>query len=322
MANESIFDTIDPEISDRLVSRREAIRKGAGASTMVMAGLALGSIPIALGVLAKDAYGQAPADVLDALQFALLLENLEAEFYKAVLNSPGAGPQAPAFAPVRAQVLALPNSAAVLATLNLLRQHEVAHVAFLRTTIQSLGGTPATFTGASFDFTGGSGSGTGPFAPATQDLQFLLAVAQGVEDTGVRAYKGQAGRLINNKPVLEAALRIHSVEARHVSRVRRLRRATNPSVTDIRASGTIRGTGLAAAGAGFLNPSPAVVAAFNAIYADEGNTQHVVFNGTTAATIDANPAGSPGGLPAAQEAFDEPLTKAQVTAIVQGFIVA
>ena len=47
--------------------------------------------------------------------------------------------------------------------------------------------------------------------------------AQGLEDTGVRAYKGQAANLIANDAVLTTALQIHSVEARHASAVRRLR---------------------------------------------------------------------------------------------------
>jgi hypothetical protein len=42
------------------------------------------------------------------------------------------------------------------------------------------------------------------------------------EDTGVRAYKGQAANLMS-KPDLLTALQIHSVEARHASEVRRLR---------------------------------------------------------------------------------------------------
>lgn len=43
------------------------------------------------------------------------------------------------------------------------------------------------------------------------------------EDTGVRAYKGQVGRLMTEKNILNAALAIHTVEARHAAEVRRLR---------------------------------------------------------------------------------------------------
>ena len=41
-------------------------------------------------------------------------------------------------------------------------------------------------------------------------------------DTGVRAYNGRAVNLMSNKDILEAALNIHSVEARHSSRIRSL----------------------------------------------------------------------------------------------------
>ena len=43
------------------------------------------------------------------------------------------------------------------------------------------------------------------------------------EDTGVKAYKGQAGNLITSSKLFTAALRIHSVEARHAAEIRRLR---------------------------------------------------------------------------------------------------
>ena len=92
-------------------------------------------------------------------------------------------------------------------------------------------------------------AGGGPFAKATTDLAFLLEVAQGAEDTGVRAYKGQAGNLMSNPAILEGALRIHSVEARHASRIRRMRRAAAGAPTTVRYSGTVRGGDAAAAGA-------------------------------------------------------------------------
>src|SRR5690606_12593609 len=136
-----------------------------------------------------------------------------------------------AFAPVRATLTATET-----ATFDQIRKHEVAHVEFLRQQIGTLGGTPADLSATSFDFTGGNGSGTGPFATATTNKAVLLAAAQAFEDTGVRAYKGQAGNLISNRAVLTAALRIHSVEARHAARIRRLRAAAGVMVNF---SGTI-----------------------------------------------------------------------------------
>jgi hypothetical protein len=309
MNDKPILDSIEPEVVGRLISRRDAIVKSAkGGAAMGMA-LRLATAPVALATLTRDVFGQAPTSVLEVLEFALLLENLEAEFYKAVLGASSSAAVNAAFAPVRAMF-----TAQEAATVDQIRRHEVAHVQFLRTQISALGGTPTTYTPASFDFTGGNGSGSGPFAMATQDKLFLLAAAQTFEDTGVRAYKGQAGNLMSNNDVLEAALRIHSVEARHAAKIRKMRAAAGATVD---ASGTIT---LAESGiSGVPAPGQAVV---DMAYAGEANTSHVVFNGTAAATIDAdNLSGITGGTESVTEAFDEPLTAAEVTAIVAPFVV-
>lgn len=303
----TILDGIDPEITDRIVSRRDAIRQGAAMSSRVAAGIAMASVPVALAALTKDAFAQAPADVTAVLNFALTLEIFENEFYKAVLGTSASSAQNSAFAPVRALV-----PASAVTVFQQIQKHEAAHVAFL---LANGATNSLNLTADSFDFTGNRGSGTpGSFARATTELQFLLAVAQGAEDTGVRAYKGQAGNLLSNRAVLEAALRIHSVEARHASKIRRLRRANGAS--GVKYSGTISGGGAAAAGAGNISPAPDanVVAAFNAIYAGEDNT---VQGGVTITSLANLPSGFDAN--AATEAFDEPLTKAQVIAIVQPF---
>ena len=302
MKNTPILETLEPEITETLVSRRAAIARGAGVSSTVMAGLALGSIPVALAALSRTAWAQnAPAAVLDVLEFAYLLENLEAEFYKAVLG-------AAAFAPVRATLVA-----GDVTTFTTIRDHEIAHVNFLRDALVANGRTPATYTAASFDFTGGNGQGNGPFLAATTTRAVLLGAAQAFEDTGVRAYKGQAGNLMAAPMVLQQALTIHSVEARHAAKIRKMRAESGVA---IKASGTITRN---QSGITLGNAGDAVV---TLVYAGEENTSHIVFNGTSAATLDANTyAGTAfGGLDAATEAFDEPLTKEQVTAIVNPFI--
>ncbi|MBB6071170.1 ferritin-like domain-containing protein [Longimicrobium terrae] len=328
---QSLLEGIDPEIMDEVVSRRDLFRRGASMSRMVAQGLAMGSVPVALAALAKDAFGQAPADVLDVLNFAFILENLENEFYKAVLGTSALAAQNNAFTTVRALI-----PASARESLGQIQKHEQQHVDFLKAVIPQFGGTPAAMSAADFDFTGGNGSGTGPFARATTELNFLLVATQAFEDTGVRAYKGQAGRLLingnNNADIaLESALRIHSVEARHAAKIRRIRRGINPTDTTLRLSGYVRGGGAAAAGAGNIaNPPAEVVAALNAIYGgatSESNTQHVVFNGTSAVTIDAATLSnldvigdSTARTNAATQAFDEPLTKDEVIAIVRNFI--
>ena len=301
----------EPDIADTLVSRRDAIRKGAAVSTGMATALALGSVPVALAALSREAFGQGlPTTVQDVLDFALALEIFENEFYKAVLGTSTVAAQNAAFATVRAQV-----PASALPALQKIQQHEAAHVA----TLTGAGARNAfNLSAASFDFTGARGAGNGPFARATTELAFLLAVAQAVEDTGVRAYKGQAGNLITDNIRLEAALRIHSVEARHAAKIRRLRRSTSTTQTVLRYSGTVSGTGVAAAGvANITNPPAAVAAALEAIYAGESTTTHA---GVNVATL----AGLPTGIDvaaAASEAFDEPLTRAQVVSIVQPFFI-
>ncbi len=306
----TILGGIDPEITERIASRREAIGRGAAMSSGVAAALALGSIPVALAALSRNAFAQGtPADVQAVIDFALMLEIFENEFYKAVLGTSDSAVQNTAFAAVRAMV-----PATALPAFQQIQEHEAEHVQFL---LNNGAVNTLNLDADSFDFTGGRGSGTGPFAQATADLDHLLAVAQGAEDTGVRAYKGQAPNLMSNTVVLEAALRIHSVEARHASKIRRLRRQTGaPAV--VKYSGTISGGGAAAAGAGNLtNPPAGAVAAFALIYEGEGNTMQAGVNITMLPNL-------PSGIDvtaAATEAFDEPLTKAQVVAIVQPFFI-
>ncbi len=270
MEQKTLIDGLDPELVAPIVSRRDAIAKGASASSKLMAALALGSVPIALGALARDVYGQAPADVLDVLQFALTLEYLEAEFYIQGVAAAGLIP------------------AADRTIFTTIRDHENTHVTALRSIISAKGATPVAK--PAFDFTA-KGNVAGFNFGASQYATFQV-LAQAFEDTGVRAYKGQAGRLINDKAVLTAALTIHSVEARHASMVRRLRGK----------KGWITG-----------NSRDDLPAFTQGIYNGEDNVTQAGLN------ITALGAGN-GGLEGVTEAFDEPLTKDQVLAIVTPFL--
>lgn len=299
---DGILGTIDPEIIERLVSRREALRKGTLTGSKLAAGLAMGSVPVALAALSHKAFGQTDP-IKPVLDFALVLEILENEFYKAVLGMSTPGNNA-AFAPVRATLLS--QFPGVVDAVKQIQKHEAAHVAFL----MAAGATSA-ITVADLDFTGGRGSGTGPFAAATTDAAFLLAVAQLAEDTGVRAYKGQAGNLISNPTVLTQALRIHSVEARHASKIRRARRQIGGGTAVVKFSGTVSGGGAAAAGVAGASGQVATTAGM--VYAGEDLT--------TQAGINIAGITNAGGAAGASEAFDEPLTRAEVVAIVQPFFV-
>lgn len=308
--DKTILGTIEPDVAERLVSRRDAIRKGASVSTAAMAGLAMASVPVALAALARSAFAQAPASVTDVLNFALMLEIFENEFYKAVLGTSSSTAQNNAFATARTAAAAVPGAVEALQQIS---KHETAHVAFLLAN----GATNTLSLDASkFDFTGARGTGDGPFLRAKTELDFLLVVAQAAEDTGVRAYKGQAPNLQANPAVLEAALRIHSVEARHASKIRRMRRATG-APSDVRYSGTVRGGGAGAAGAGNVSAPPqAVVNALGAIYggaSPESTTTEMDVNVVVLPDVATSVA--------VTEAFDEPLTKDEVRAIVQPFFV-
>lgn len=239
---------------------------------------------------------------LEVLQFALLLEYLEADFYERGMNTVGLIPSADR------------------AVFGVIAEHEAIHVNVLRSLISGASATP--IAKPEFDYTAGGALAGFNFLPTQYETFKALAMA--FEDTGVRAYKGQAANLMSNSAILEAALRIHSVEARHASRIRRMRRAAAGAPTSVRYSGTVRGGDAAAAGATDAGPqAAAVTAVLNRIYGaganattapSESNTTHAGINVTTLT-------GASFGLEAAQEAFDEPLDRADVVAIVQPFFI-
>ena len=265
------IEEIDPEFQDRTNPRRAAIKNMTGFGTK----LALSALPFAIGGIFKKAYGQTTTGVAGVLNFALTLEYLEYEFYRAAVSS--------GIIPAGIDLVALTK----------IRDHELQHVNFLRTAITAAGATPiAPLTAANFDFTA-----KGTFPTVFSNYDVLLAVASAFEDTGVRAYKGQAPNLMGNGPVLTAALNIHSVEARHASHLRLMRRMRGvnikPWITGANDTGV-----------------PQVAASF----AGEDNK---VQAGIDITTFDG--VGGKISLNAATESFDEPLTKDQVLAIVAPF---
>ena len=194
MKPDTILDAVTPDVMAKVVSRRDALAN-AGRAT---AAVALASVPVALSVMARSAFGQGsalPQAVKDVLNFALTLEYLENEFYATGLAASSLIPAQ--YLPVFQQI----------------GKHESDHVALLQATLGADAVTKPTF-----DFTAG-----GAFGDVFSHFQTFAALAQGFEDTGVRAYKGQAGALIDSDAYLTVALQIHSVEARHASKVRRIR---------------------------------------------------------------------------------------------------
>ena len=230
----SEIEKVDPEVYERLDSRRSVFKHMSGLGKT----LAAAAVPMAVGSIFNKAYAQtamAPS-VFDVLNFALKLEYLESIFYNTGLGTAGA-----AATPVQTALRAGLSANNVIA-LDKIRTDEANHVTFLRSAITTAGGTPIAAPALTeFDFTGGKGTMAGPFATVFTSPATFLAVAQALEDTGVRAYKGGAPLLASNKDVLTAALNIHSVEARHASRLRTMRRA---APTENRPSGTAPGSNL------------------------------------------------------------------------------
>ena len=101
-------------------------------------------------------------------------------------------------------------------------------------------------------------------------------------------------------------------------------RAAAGAPDTVRYSGTVRGGGAAAAGATDLGTQSALVtAAFDAIYGAGANATTAPSEANmTQAGIDVSTLSAASfGAEAAQEAFDEPLDRSDVVAIVQPFFI-
>lgn len=252
------LDKIDQEEFLKPAMRRGLFKKAGDFSLKA----ALTSLPFALFAMPKIVKASSLANnqsVKDTLNFALRLEYLEEAFYIEGIESG-----------------IIPSSDAAI--FNQIKKHESAHVTFLKSVL-----TTEAIDKDVYDF----GDSFDTYAK-------FLSTAQALEDTGVRAYKGQAGNLISDDVALTAALQIHSVEARHASEVRRLR-----MLKGWVSAGESTGVYGAGEDAGF----PAE-------------------NNLVQANVDLSILVSAGevSLDQIREAFDEPLDKNTVLSIASGFI--
>jgi len=216
----------------------------------------------------RTAQAQSGDAIADVLNFALTLEYLEDEFYRKALDASNL----------------IPGDDRRIFTQ--ISKHETAHVELLKNALGS-----KAIAKPMFDFTAG-----GQFPNGFTDYMTFLTLAQAFEDTGVRAYKGQAGTLMSNDGVLTQALQIHSVEGRHAAEIRWLRQ----EVTGIGVKPWIENN--------------EAYGAPQAVYNGEENI--------TQAGIDLNSIDAIAtiGNNVKTRTFDEPLTKEQVLAIVAPFI--
>ena len=267
------IEKVDGEIYERLSPRRKAMKD----FFKVGSKIAIGAMPFALGSMFNKAYGQSvPEGVIAVLQYALTLEHFEYRFYE------------------RGLVLAPIPAGAERTAIDIIRDSELKHVNFLKTVISSVGATPVAEK-ITYDFTA-----QGTFPTVFTNYATFLAVAQVLEDTGVRAYKGRAGELLGQKVFLTAALGIHAIEARHAAKIRYMRRVNGqaPTIKPWITGGN--DIGIAAANGNYGGAIP------------ESNVTQagVLITNINGFAISAN---------AASEAFDEPLTAAEVLALVAPF---
>ena len=292
----SDIEKVDADVYDRFDTRRRAFKHLAGMGKKVTAA----TLPALLSTMFTKAYGQSTtlsSDIINTLNLALSLEYLERYYYQAGIDR---------------------NlfTGTDLNAITIIRDDEVGHINALRAVLGS--SAIADPTAAAFDYT--AGGKLTPFASATS----FLGTAQAFVDTGVRAYKGGAVSLMANKDILTAALNIHSVEARHSSHIRTMRRG---------------GTAVAGQDGGGANdgfpkswvslqenggPVPAVTAPVYGAGSDATKypAEDNVTQGTTPINVQTSttaPTGLTISAAAASEAFDEPLDAATVKNIARNF---
>jgi hypothetical protein len=186
-------DLISLELVDADGAIREAEDQMAGDTradffrkAAVGGGVLLGGSVLMSGFPALASAKPSKKQDVKILNYALTLEYLENAFYVEALVKAGLSGDAQRAAQT-------------------IQSHEAAHVAFLKKALGKSAVKKPKFN----------------FGDATANQANFLATAVVLEDTGVAAYAGQGPRL-SQKPVVKAALSIHSVEARHAAFVREL----------------------------------------------------------------------------------------------------
>jgi len=167
------------------LDRSEFMKKGVLAGGGLLAGGALFG-PLLASAEAKISSTKSVANDVKILNFALTLEFLEAEFYRLALKNKVFGTDAQ-----------LQRFTEVVA------DHEADHVKLLKKALGS-----KAIKSPKFDFN-----------EAVTDKAMFQSTSQSLEDTGVKAYLGQATH-IKQAAVLKTAGRIVTVEARHAAWIR------------------------------------------------------------------------------------------------------
>ena len=178
----SEIEKVDEDIYDRLSPRRRVMKDFYNAGRKI----SIAALPLALSSMFTKAYGQSGTrSVNDVLNFALTLEYLEYHFYNHTVV--GKDPASS----VKDVTFNFPSTAALQA-ITTIRDHEKAHVDFLKAVLGSAARPELAYT--NFDFRAGgtynadnSYNSGGTFADVYTNYATFLKVATAFEDTGVRA---------------------------------------------------------------------------------------------------------------------------------------
>ncbi len=166
-------------------TRADFIKRGGMAGAGFLAGGVLFSGFVSPAEAAISTSRRSKKNDVRIANYALTLEYLEAEFYKQANAAGGISqPELKLFASVTGA-------------------HELEHVKALKALLGS-----AAVKKPKFDF-----------GDTVTNQQKFQVTAQVLEDTGVAAYAGQGPNLLQ-RPLVKAALSIHSVEARHAAWIR------------------------------------------------------------------------------------------------------
>ena len=193
---------------------------------------------------------QAQANDVKTLNYALILEELEATFY---------GMAGAAF--TAAQFAAAGYNASVPAFLAIIAANENTHVSVLQATIAAYGGVPVQ--NCSYNF---SALGFNAFS----SIPNYLAYASTLESTGVQAYDGAANSLTDTY-LLQVAGTIALIEARHTAFINAILSPNNqstafpsavdPTMTPLQVLNLVVSLGIVTSCPGFNVSNPAQVAA-------------------------------------------------------------
>lgn len=258
---------------------------------------AVAALPLAAALPAQAA----PTDTtLDAILLLLKLEDLLSALYTQALAAPALSGAA---------------RAAVRPDFERMLRHQQGHAQFYRTTLLTAGLNPPA--APSFDFSGRRNNPGNPelFPNVLNDYSTFLQLAQQLEDASASIYLNQITAFGTDRQLRNVVLRTQTVEARHASHLRTLRRTTTASPVKSWPSNAD------------VVPTPTVVvpsraggsAAPVSIYSFEANETQLV-SGTTAVPFLALLTGATAvQFVALSEAFDEPLPTAQATALLSIF---